>query len=105
MRRLEGLIGLCRRAGQMTLGAELAIKEIRAGRAALMLVDAGASDGTKKKIGDACAYRRVRMDLLPEGLLARACGKEGRIAAAVRPGPLCRQIIQLLTAPDETGES
>ena len=105
MQKLEGLLGLCCRANQITLGAELALKEIKAGRAALALVDACASEGTKKKMTDACAYRRVPVRILPEGTLSRACGKEGRMAAAVKAGPLCRQITSLLTPPDETGEA
>ena len=104
MQKLEGLLGLCRRAGQITVGADLALREIKAGRAALALVDAGASEGTKKKIRDACAYRHLPVRFLPEGLLDRACGQDGRMAAAMKPGKLCSQMIQLLTPPDETGE-
>ena len=97
MTPVSGLLGLCSRAGQITLGAEMALQEIRAGRAGLALLDEGASEGTRKKITDACAYRNVPLHMLPEGELSRACGREGRMAAAVRPGKLCQRMLELLS--------
>lgn len=91
-----GLLGLCARSGQIILGADLALREIRAGRAGLALLDEGASDGTKKKIADACAYRNVPLYMLPKEELSRATGKEDRMAAAVRPGRLCSKLMELL---------
>ena len=96
MTPLRGLLGLSCRAGQITLGAEWALKEIRAGRAGLALLDAGASEGTAKKILDACAYRGVPAYILPEGELSLACGKDGRMAAAVKRGKLCGRMMELM---------
>ena len=97
MTPLNGLLGLACRAGQITLGADLALREIKAGRAALALLDAGAAEGARKKISDACAYRRVPLHMLPEGELSGACGKDGRLAAAVKPGKLCQRMLELLS--------
>ena len=102
MTAVSGLLGLCCRSGQIILGAEWALREIKAGRAALALLDESASAGTQKKIRDACAYRNLPVHMLPEGELSRACGREGRMAAAVQPGPLCERLKELLTRPDET---
>ena len=96
MTPVDGLMGLASRAGQITLGADLALREIKSGRAALVLLDAGASEGTRKKILDACAYRGVRAYILPEDALSRACGKDGRMAAALKKGKLCQRIQELL---------
>jgi ribosomal protein L7Ae-like RNA K-turn-binding protein len=104
MTAIGGLLGLCSRSGQIALGADLALREIRAGRAALALLDAEASDGTKKKISDACAYRSVPLHMLPAGELSRFCGKEDRMAAAVRPGKLAQRMLELLGAENETNE-
>lgn len=97
MTPVSGLLGLCARSGQMILGANLALREIKAGRAALVLLDEGASPGTRKKIADACAFRHVPLHTLPPGELSRACGKEDRMAAAVKPGKLCQRMLELLT--------
>jgi len=97
MTAVSGLLGLAARAGQATLGADLALREILGGRAGLVLLDAGASEGTKKKISDACAYRGVPLHMLPEGELSRACGKEDRMAAAIQKGKLCQRMAELLS--------
>lgn len=104
MQKIEGLLGLCCRAGQITLGAEMALKEIKAGRAALVLVDESASEGTKKKIADACAYRHVALHMLPVDCLSRACGRDGRMAGAVKSGKLCQQLQLLLTQSAEPNQ-
>lgn len=104
MQKIEGLLGLCCRAGQITLGAEMALKEIKTGRAALVLVDESASEGTKKKIADACAYRHVALHMLPVDCLSRACGRDGRMAGAVKSGKLCQQLQLLLTQSAEPNQ-
>lgn len=103
MKKIIGLLGLCSRSGQIALGADLSLREIRGGRAGLAFLDAGASDGTKKKIADACAYRNVPLHMLPAGELSRACGREDRMAAAIHPGKLCQQIMYLLQEAGQTG--
>ena len=97
MSGVSGLLGLACRAGQAALGADIALQEIRKGKAALVLVDAGASEGTKKKLLDACAFRNVPAFTLDEGEIDRSCGKDGRMAAAVRKGGLAARMREVLT--------
>ena len=101
MARIEGLLGLAMRAGQLTAGADLALREIKAGKAAAVLVDEEASENTKKKLRDACAFRRVPMHIMEAGLLDRACGREGRMAACLKKGGICDQILRLLNQTEE----
>lgn len=105
MKKVLGLLGLSCRAGQVILGAEMALKEIKAGHAALVLLDESTSEGTRKKITDACAYRHVPLHMLPTDAISQACGKDGRMAAAIRPGKLCQQLLLLLTGPENNGQS
>ena len=105
MTPVSGLMGLANRAGQITLGAELALQEIRAGKAGLVLLDAEASEGTKKKLLDACAYRGVPAHMLPAGEISRACGRDGRMAAAVKKGKLCQRMLQLLSDEEPSPEN
>ena len=102
MARIDGLLGLAMRAGQLTPGADLALREIKAQKAALVLVDAGASENTKKKLQDACAFRRVPLHTMEAGLLDRACGRDGRMAASLKKGGICDQILQLLQADNQS---
>ena len=46
MTPVSGLLGLASRAGQIILGADLALREIKSDRAGAVLLDAGASEGT-----------------------------------------------------------
>ena len=97
MSAVSGLLGLACRAGQIALGADTALQEIRAGKAALVLLDAGASEGTRKKLLDACTFRSVPVYTLPENEISRACGRDGRMAAAVRKGNLAKRMQELLS--------
>ena len=98
MSAVSGLLGLAGRAGQNALGADIALQEIRSGKTALLLLDEGASEGTRKKLLDACAFRSVPAYTLPEGEISRACGKDGRMAAAVRKGKLAERMAELLSS-------
>ena len=100
MQKINGFIGLAVRAGQITLGAEMALKEIKSGRAGLVLLDKGASEGTKKKFRDACAFRDLPLYEVEEDLLSSASGRDGRMAGAVRPGKLCQQMLKMLQDTD-----
>ncbi len=95
-KKLSGLIGLCMRARQLTLGTDMALRTVREGRAALLLMDAGASANLRKKLKDASAFHHVPLGELPEGLLDRAAGQEGKMAAAVLRGTLAEQVKQAL---------
>ncbi|MBR3106201.1 MAG: ribosomal L7Ae/L30e/S12e/Gadd45 family protein [Clostridia bacterium] len=105
MSGVSGLLGLACRAGQVALGADIALQEIRSGKAALLLLDAGASEGTKKKLLDACAFRSVPVYTLPEDEISRSCGREGRMAAAVRKGNLAKRIQETLSINEERSNS
>lgn len=101
--RLNGLLGLTCRAGQMILGGDLALRAVRADQAMMVLLDVNASEGTKKKLRDACAFRQLPCFELEAGVLGRSCGQPDRIAAAVKPGSLGKQIEMLLS--NEEGSS
>ena len=106
--KLLGLMGLAMRAGQVTLGANLALGVIKSGKAALVLIDEEASENTRKKLTDACAYRAVPIFTLPHGLIDDACGKDSRYAAALNSGGLADKIRQLLISqgnPDQIDQT
>ena len=94
--RLKGYLGLAMRSGKMTLGGEQVLLRIRAGQAALVLIDASASENTRKKLTDACAYHRVPSATIPSGLLADACGRADRAAGCLKAGGLTDRISELL---------
>ena len=108
LEKIRGLMGLAMRAGQVTLGANLALNVIKSNKAALVLVDETASENTKKKLSDACIFRSVPMYYLPQGLIDDACGKDCRYAAALTAGGLSEKIRQLIVSqgiPDQIDQN
>lgn len=100
MERALGMLGLCARAGQLKSGASMCEQAIKRGGAQLLLMDAGASDRSKKDLKDACAYASVPMIELPEGALGRAIGKDGRMATCVMDKGFADRISALLRPSD-----
>ncbi|MBQ7784646.1 MAG: ribosomal L7Ae/L30e/S12e/Gadd45 family protein [Clostridia bacterium] len=82
------MLGIAMRAGVLTLGADGVLGMIASGKARFALVDAGASDNTKKKFRDSCAYYSVELYETAPDRLGFAIGKPGRMCASVAKGPL-----------------
>ena len=78
------LLGLANRARKLISGEELVVKEIRSGKAKLVLLAEDASKNTEKKISDKCAYYQVPLKRVENrSLLGQAIGKEARVVVAV----------------------
>lgn len=97
---VRGLIGLAMRAGQLTMGVDMAANAIRAGGIAMALIDEAASENARKRISDTCAFYHAPMYTLPGGLLDEASGKSGRVAAAVKTGGIAQKLLTLLTSAE-----
>ena len=89
------MLGIAMRAGQLSFGEDGVRKAIASGSAALVLLDAGASDNTRKRMRDRCVYSGVPLLETQAGRLGDAVGKPGRMSAAVAGGPLCDRLRQL----------
>ena len=89
------MLGLAMRAGQLTFGEDGVKKTIASGSAKLVLLDAGASENTKKKMRDGCAFYGVRLVETAADRLGYAVGKPGRMSAAVAAGGICDKLISL----------
>ena len=96
MNRALGSLGLACRAGRVQSGQAICDKLIKAGTAHLILIDAGASNNTRKAVTDACAYYNVSYCLIPEGELGRAIGQSGRMVAAITDKALAERLKVLL---------
>ena len=94
MNRACNMLGLCARAGRLVSGQQAVETALKAGKAKLVLVDEGASDGTKKALGG------VELIEMGEQALGNAIGRPGRMAAAVTDAPFAERIRQLLTQAD-----
>lgn len=95
-KRVAGFLGLCTRAGQLSFGQEACVDAARTRKAALVLLDEGSSENTRKRFLDSCKTHGVPLYGLSEGTLAQAVGKEGRKVAAVMPGGMAQKLLELL---------
>ena len=103
MQRALNMLGLCARAGRVKSGLESVEQTVKAGKAYLALVDAGASDGSQKVIADACKYASIKWLILPEGALGRAIGRQGRMAVAIMDKGFADKISELMDQQRDCG--
>ena len=84
-RSLASMIGLCKKAGHAVCGTELVCEALRRGDKKVRLVIGAqdASDNTKKKLTDKCAYYGTKIIFVPLTAeeLGGAVGKSGATAA------------------------
>ncbi|WP_199426039.1 YlxQ family RNA-binding protein [Thermaerobacillus caldiproteolyticus] len=91
------LLGLANRARKVVSGEELAIKEIRSGRAKLVLLAEDASVNTEKKISDKCASYGVPLRKVPDRyMLGQAIGKDARVVVAIIEEGFAKKLITML---------
>ena len=89
------MLGIAKRAGVLTLGADGVHAAIASREAGLVLLDAGASENTKKKLRDSCAFYGAPLYETAPDKLGFAIGKPGRMCAAVAKGSLCDKLALL----------
>lgn len=84
MNKLLGIMGLAKRAGLLTSGAEAVLEGIRNKKAKTVYICSDASDNTKKRFCDSCNYYGIEYCILSCKMteLSSAIGKMGNIAAA-----------------------
>ena len=94
--RVISFLGLCMRAGRIISGQEACVDLVRQNEAALVLMDAGASDNTRKRLTDACRSHDVALYEVSAGTLGAAIGKKGRMVIALRPDGMSEKILSML---------
>ncbi|WP_420912369.1 YlxQ family RNA-binding protein [Mesobacillus campisalis] len=91
------LLGLANRARKIISGEELAVKEIRSGRAKLVLLSKDASANTHKKITDKCNSYKVPYKLVDDRYkLGQSIGKDARVVVALLDDGFARKLLTLL---------
>ncbi|TYS46672.1 YlxQ family RNA-binding protein [Bacillus infantis] len=91
------LLGLANRARKIISGEELSVKEIRGGKAKLVLLSADASANTAKKVTDKCKSYHVPYKIVGNRhLLGQAIGKEARVVVAVLDSGFAKKLLTLL---------
>ncbi|MGD7043722.1 YlxQ family RNA-binding protein [Jeotgalibacillus proteolyticus] len=91
------LLGLATRAGKVISGEELVIKEVRNGKAKLVLLAEDASENTAKKITDKSLHYGIPLRRVTDRYtLGHLIGKEARVTIAVLDPGFAKKLITLL---------
>ena len=92
------LLGLATKAGKTVSGEFATEKAVKQGWAHLVVAAEDASDNTKKKFRNMCAYYQVPLFILKEDkeMLGKAMGKEFRASAAVQDENFANALIKKL---------
>ncbi len=98
------MLGIAMRAGALSLGEGGVSKAISSGAALTVLLDAGASENTKKKFRDSCTFYKVPLFETEQDRLGYAIGKPGRMSAAVAQGTLGEKLL-LMAREEVDGEN
>ena len=82
--KILSLIGMATKAGKTASGEFCTEKEVKSGRAALVIVADDASDNTKKKFKNMCEFYKVPIYFYNDkDTLGHAMGKEFRASLAI----------------------
>lgn len=91
------LLGLANRARKVISGEELVIKEVRNGKAKLVLLSNDASANTEKKVTDKCSHYNVPLEVVENReQLGHAIGKDSRVVIAVLDEGFAKKLRTLL---------
>ena len=88
IREMHGHIKSIESIGQLTR----ALQAVRQGKAALILLDDGASANTRRRFENAAISHQIPLHILPPGLLESATGKAKAIVAALPQGGLTDKV-------------
>ena len=99
--KVLSLISLATKAGKTASGDFCTEKEVKTGRAALVIVAADASDNTKKKFQNMCDFYEVPICFYKDkDTLGHAMGKEFRASLAVLDEGFAKGIMKQLKTQD-----
>ncbi|AEB29780.1 hypothetical protein CAR_c10870 [Carnobacterium sp. 17-4] len=85
--KVLNLLGMATRAGKLTTGEDLSLKEIRNQSAKIVIVATDASENTKKKVSDKCSYYEIPFIIhFTRSELSQAIGRERTICTITDKG-------------------
>jgi ribosomal protein L7Ae-like RNA K-turn-binding protein len=101
--KILSLVGLATKAGRCVSGEFMTEREVKSGKAALVIVAEDSSDNTKKKFRDMCEFYKVPIYFHGDkNTLGHAMGKEFRASLAILDEGFANGIQKQFETDDET---
>ncbi len=102
MNKILGLIGLAKRAGKISGGAEMSEDAVRCGKSKLIIIAEDISENGRKAICDCCRHYGVKyITYSNKAELGGAVGAELRAVISVNDGGFAKAIDEKITAESE----
>jgi ribosomal protein L7Ae-like RNA K-turn-binding protein len=95
--KIYSFLGLAMKAGGLISGEDSCERAIKSKKALLVLVTRDASENTKKKFSDICAYRGVQIrDFGSKDLLGKYIGKDIRSVVVVTKEGFAARLMEMI---------
>lgn len=93
--KIYSLLGLAQRGGHVASGGFMVENSVKSGKTHLVIIAGDASENTRKKFSDMCAYREIPVVIFgTKEELGHAIGKEMRVSIAVTDHGLAGAILK-----------
>ena len=97
------LVGLATKAGKTVSGEFMTEREVKSGRAALVILAGDSSENTRKKFCNMCEYYEVPIYIYGDkDTLGHAMGKEFRASLAILDEGFATECMKLFKKNEET---
>lgn len=91
-----GMLGLATRAGKCVFGAEACAKNVKSGKACVVIADCGLSARSMKDTVSMCDYYETPLIVSePEGRAGAACGRPANRIIAVTDRNFAEQLVKI----------
>lgn len=95
------MFGLAVKAGRVMLGTFACEKGVKGGKVGLVLMDAGASERTKKDVRNMCRFYDVALiEVEPEGTMGSRCKNEGLMLAGITDPGFIKRLEEIAKSND-----
>lgn len=94
--KVLNLLGIAKRAGELTTGEEKTIESIRSQAAKVVFLADDASSNTSKKVKDKCSYYNIPLiDKYSNMELSQATGASNRVVLSITDSGFSKKMLQL----------
>ncbi len=96
------MLGMAQKAGKLVSGECTVIRDIRGGKAELVIVAKDSSYNTKKQFADICKFRNVKMiEFGTKEELGHSIGKGYRATVSIKDKSFADSIIKKITGGEQ----
>ena len=102
--KVNGFLGLARRAGKLCFGTEACIKEIESNKIKLVIIAEDAAERTKKKFKNLCSQKNIPIcESLRIEEISKAIGQQNKAVVGIKDTNFSKEIIKIINGGEAIG--